>query len=488
MVMSKRTWWVCCIAVVEFAASQAFAATLHVNPSDPKAFKSIQKAIDAAKAFDEIIVHAGVDKAGAYRETIYKETINFKAKPITVRSVDPNDPNAVAKTIIDGSGASVVLFQNAETGLSVLRGLSVRNGKNGIDCVSDSRPLIRQCVIYANSASGIYGGSATIYECRIHTNGDHGIAYGEGLVCKCTITGNHAHGLSSFGGTIEDSTVTGNGSFGVYSHQGSASIARCLVSGNGGYGVYWLNAGTNGEVKNSIISGNGSSGIYVNGASGLVTNCTVVGNLLDGVQVQGGAKVTVGNSIIAWNKGCGITGTPPVTLVPASTYNDVFANQIANYGAGIVPGQGDIQEHPWFAVNGYWDKGCWYEGDYHLMSTVGRWGPDPNDPNKPPRWTWVKDSIDSPCIDAGDPGVSVGDEPAPNGGRINQGAYGGTAEASMSVGGLGCAEFPEMDFNHDCKVDQADLDIFMQHWLNCGEGDPNACWPQGPPAAPQVQP
>lgn len=56
----------------------------------------------------------------------------------------------------------------------------------------------------------------------------------------------------------------------------------------------------------------------------------------------------------------------------------------------------------------------------------------------------------SPTIDAGDPALPVGDEPAPNGGRINLGAFGGTAEAattgsapalaSRSFGGCGLGE------------------------------------------------
>src|SRR5262249_40792388 len=38
----------------------------------------------------------------------------------------------------------------------------------------------------------------------------------------------------------------------------------------------------------------------------------------------------------------------------------------------------------------------------------------------------------SPTIDAGDPNDLVGNEPTPNGGRINQGNDGGTAEATQS--------------------------------------------------------
>ncbi len=62
--------------------------------------------------------------------------------------------------------------------------------------------------------------------------------------------------------------------------------------------------------------------------------------------------------------------------------------------------------------------------DDHLKSTAGRWDPLIRD--------WVRDEVSSPCIDAGDPALPVLDEPVPHGGRINMGAYGGTAEASKS--------------------------------------------------------
>ena len=63
------------------------------------------------------------------------------------------------------------------------------------------------------------------------------------------------------------------------------------------------------------------------------------------------------------------------------------------------------------------------EGDYHLKSQAARWDAA--------RESWVIDDVTSSC-DAGDPNSPVGDEPEPNGGRVNMGAYGGTAEASKS--------------------------------------------------------
>jgi hypothetical protein len=61
--------------------------------------------------------------------------------------------------------------------------------------------------------------------------------------------------------------------------------------------------------------------------------------------------------------------------------------------------------------------------DYHLMSQFGRWNGS----------SFVSDEVTSPCIDAGDPGSDYSNEPMDNGGRINIGRYGNTAEASLSV-------------------------------------------------------
>jgi hypothetical protein len=64
------------------------------------------------------------------------------------------------------------------------------------------------------------------------------------------------------------------------------------------------------------------------------------------------------------------------------------------------------------------------ERDYHLRSERGRYWPAFD--------VWVLDKVTSPCIDAGDPKSDYSGEPKPNGERINLGAYGGTAYASMS--------------------------------------------------------
>jgi len=75
------------------------------------------------------------------------------------------------------------------------------------------------------------------------------------------------------------------------------------------------------------------------------------------------------------------------------------------------------------------------------------------------------DEATSPCVDTGDPGSPVGREPFPNGGRVNMGAYGGTAEASKSYfGGPPCETIVAGDINGDCRVDFADFCILVQQW------------------------
>ena len=138
----------------------------------------------------------------------------------------------------------------------------------------------------------------------------------------------------------------------------------------------------------------------------------------------------------------------------------------------VIWGEGNIDADPCFAVPGYWidvndpnvavepndPNAVWVNGDYHLKSQAGRWDSSSA--------SWVKDDVTSPCIDAGDPSSPIGFEPFPNGGIINMGAYGGTAEASKSYfGEPPCGVIVAGDINGDCKVDFNDFALMAAHWL-----------------------
>ncbi len=129
-----------------------------------------------------------------------------------------------------------------------------------------------------------------------------------------------------------------------------------------------------------------------------IVNCTIVNNSEIGISE---AMPKVLNSII-YNNSVQIPGS--YAVVQYSNVQDGF------------PGEGNSDVNPLFADP--------ENGDYHLKSQAGRWDIISQ--------SWIQDDVTSPCIDAGDPTSPIGLEPAPNGDRINMGAYGGTSEASKS--------------------------------------------------------
>ena len=222
---------------------------------------------------------------------------------------------------------------------------------------------------------------------------------------------------------------------------------------------------THGEDANCVLSGfvitggrgQSAGAIQCSSSSPTITNCLIVGNRAtdpNGAAVrcvssdatfvnctisgnragrEGAAlrlidsRVAVVNSIIWGN-------TPTEILVDATGQAAIRYSDVA----GGWRGQGCIDADPSFAAAGLWvapgqqgemadpddPRAVWIEGDYHLQSQMGRYSSE--------RRRWVLDSVTSPCIDAGDPCSPVGGEPSPNGGIVNMGAYGGTAEASKS--------------------------------------------------------
>ena len=115
-------------------------------------------------------------------------------------------------------------------------------------------------------------------------------------------------------------------------------------------------------------------------------------------------------------KGYGIWNKLSDTHSIVSENNCIYGNAGGNLKGSGITSKGDIHADPSYA-----DRSAY---DYHLKSQYGRWNGK----------KWVKDDVTSPCVDAGDPKSDCSREPAPNGGRINMGAYGNTAEASKSGG------------------------------------------------------
>jgi hypothetical protein len=182
-------------------------------------------------------------------------------------------------------------------------------------------------------------------------------------------------------------------------------------------------------VGNRISDPNGAA-VYCVNSRAVLRNCTIAGNRAG----DRGAAVTLIDSDVVITNSI-LWGNSPREILalgtsqPSIRYCDV---------QGWWPDIGNLHAAPLFARHGRWldpedperlwvfaeARAVWEAGDYHLQSQGGRWDPDVQ--------AWVQDDASSPCLDAGDPTSPAGNAPAPNGGRINMGVYGGTGEASKS--------------------------------------------------------
>jgi hypothetical protein len=197
-----------------------------------------------------------------------------------------------------------------------------------------------------------------------------GLAYCDGTIRDNTISGNRADyqggGLCWCQGDIVSNTVTDN-------------FAQWSGGGLQGCG---------GSIQNNIVARN--SATYAGGGlrdcQGHMENNTVVGNSAEyGGGVGDCYSATIVNCIV-WENFA--TQGPQLVGCSQPAYSCI---------QGWQGGTGNISACPYFVGPS--------AGDYRLKS-------------------W------SPCIDAGDPSSDFSNEPLPNGGRINMGAYGNTPEAA----------------------------------------------------------
>jgi beta propeller repeat protein len=129
--------------------------TIIVDPNGSGDYTSIQDAIDYSYDGDTVVIMPGV----------YPEDIFFNTRAITLTSLNPDDPNIVAATIINGT----VTFDFGEQEDSVLTGLTVGR-KEGICIVSgtiDSLAIYGNTVVWSDRRNGdldVYGYNLTTRE------------------------------------------------------------------------------------------------------------------------------------------------------------------------------------------------------------------------------------------------------------------------------------------------------------------------------------
>ncbi len=233
----------------------------------PSQFETIQDAIDNANYGDTIVVSPWPNPPYTYRgrgENNYYGNLNirFRGKKITVRSINPEDPNIVAATIIDCQGTTfpidpnfprrAFIFDGGEGPQSVLAGFTIRNA-------------------YVKGALGANGGTIDVND----VNGqDGGYAFGGAILCGDP---NYSPTPSPSSPTIRNCVIEysvvegGDGGFGTDGNDGLDYQAPD-VNGEGGQPASPGQAGGYGGSSGFAAGG----GIYCEpGSSPTIQNCTI---------------------------------------------------------------------------------------------------------------------------------------------------------------------------------------------------------------------
>jgi len=381
------------------------------------------------------------------------------------------DDCVISDNFADENGGGIASRFNSSPALSYCTITDNQAGEEGGGIHStNGDPKISHCIITNNVAGtdggGIYcqSGSPTITHCRIANNrasqngGGVNSHYSWLTITNCVVAANSADqdggGISydvSGKSLISYSAITANSAGrdggGIYPYLADLEVLNTTIAGNlahdKGGGICFSSTGPNAWMRNCTLTNNsaaygGAVCCYYAGDHWL-TNC-----ILWSDSAVYGPEIAIRNSHLT------------------VSYNDIQGSCALVYTESSIPansldwGKGNIDADPCFAAT--------RSGDYHLKSQAGRW--DANSQS------WIKDDVTSPCIDAGDPMSPIGQEPFPNGGRINMGAYGGTAEASKSYFGEPvCEVIVAGDINGDCAVDFKDFTLMALHWLECNGPD-----------------
>jgi hypothetical protein len=312
----------------------------------PDEYTAIQSAINASNNGDKIIVKPGT----------YAGNIDFHGKNITVSSTEPENPDIVAATIIQGDNtSSVVTFVTNESNDAILTGFTIKGGYGqissffgeycggGIYCYYAS-PTISNNVIANNN--GIFDS----------TNGTY--SYGGGICCiysNAIITRN----------IIKDNSAYLGG--GMMTYFGNPIISDNIINNNtaligGGlflYGGYCVNNTIAGNSATMTVSGQSQTGeagnlyLYTSLVSGVCNNIICNAASGGGIYYYG----TIGN----------IIDQSSSTPQPVFRYNNVWGNQSENYysSTDLTGKYGNISVNPQFLANYHIGKNspCYNTGD-----------------------------------------------------------------------------------------------------------------------------
>jgi parallel beta-helix repeat protein len=420
------------------------------NISDQSQHQTIQAAIDEANDGDVLVVAPGRHTGDGNRD------VDFAGKAVTVQSLNPDDQDVVASTIIDCQGSvseshRAFRFVSGEDPNSVLDGLTITGGggylEGAIYCYGGS-PTIRNCIIRNNSmhdrGSGIYcgyGSNAVIHNCIFSSNTFTIGGYGGGIYCyrsSPTITNsifanNSAVGYGHHGGAIC-----------CWGYDGDSSnpiVANCIVAGNS--------------------AGHRGGGLYAYWSSPTFVNCTVIGNKA----LEGGgigsfreSNPAVINCIVRDNRAPDGNQLALINTLRVWPWQEITEMTVSH--SNVEAGRPGVWVDPNMVLH-------WGDGNIDLEPNfvdLGHWN-DANTPSDPNDDFFVTGNYHltsiSACIDAGDnnsvPVLSTTDVDG------EQRVFEGTVD-------IGADEFVTnpLDWNNNGIIDYLELVVLNDQWLQSG--------------------
>ena len=240
-----------------------------INGKDPK---------PAAANGDTLVAYPGE----------YYERVDFGGKNITLTSLNPDDPEIVASTIINGGGggnAVTIGFDNYAYSAGKITGFTIRGGSCGVNINSNGSEVILEKNNIVSNAVGI----EIIGSCPT-TITDNDIAYNKAGI-HCERTGSK---------TISRNRIVHNMGAGIVCWE--CTDATCILNN------FVFNNGSKKSSYDSYTYGTieVQDGIVFYGSFGKVYNNTVVSNSLNGVSARHKNGVTSHPDIrncILWGNG-----------------------------------------------------------------------------------------------------------------------------------------------------------------------------------------